>query len=315
MFKKSLLLLVITIISLSYFNAFAETLFYPSNTLDIKLFGSKASSSSYFDLEGKIITEEKDKSVSTDQNERKILFNYEDYTLGIKGEYSLTDNLVISLSFPLKYYSLSRRSDSTYILYDSSYTPPQPYTYSQKFNLGDNSLFQPAYYSIAARYKFYSKKSYSALLFEFRVPPGFHKGIQNDPNYPFLSDGAFETLIGAVIGVKFEKSWLETSFKYNFRGEDLVDYYLIHTEGGITTVKDSKILFFFNFLQSAGSFKNAVKFDPLKTTLQSNSFNAGFLFELFLTENLYTQFSYNLNLLGKNTLNIGWLTITAGYRI
>jgi len=142
-----------------------------------------------------------------------------------------------------------------------------------------------------------------------------HKGIQNDPNYQFLSDGAFETIIGAVLGVKFEKSWLETSFQYNFRGEDLVDYYLIHTEGGISTVKDSRLLFFIDFLQSASSFKNAVKFDPLKTTLQSNSFNAGFLFELFLNDNIYTQFSYNLNLLGKNIMNIGYFTIAAGYRI
>ncbi len=308
-------LLILTILSIIVSNVFAETIFYPANTLDIQLFGGKANSSSYFDLEGKIITKEKDKSVSDDQNERIKLFDYEEYTFGIKANYSLTNNLILFMTIPIKYYSLSRRSDSTYILYDSSYTPAQPYTYSQKIPLGTNSLFQPAYYSIGARYKFYSKKTYAALLSELRIPPGFHNGIQNDPNYQFLSDGAFETLIGAVIGIKFEKSWFETSFNYNFRSEDLVDYYLIHTEGGISTVKGSRLVFALDFLQSTESFNNAVKFDPLKTTLQSNSFDAGFLFELFLTENLYSQFSYQLNLLGKNTLNIGGFTIVAGYRI
>ena len=201
-------LVLIIFITSTYLNA--QTEFYSEKTIDIKLYGGKASGSSFFDLEGNTRFELPDLSAG-DTEKDTITFNLNEYTYGIRGEYGLNDNTVLFAEIPIKYSTLIVKTDTT--VFDTS---GQGYTYKQI--KGDYSLLQPAYFSIGARYRFYSKIAYSAFSAELRIPPGFHNGILNDPDYKFLSNGAFESRTGVIFGIKFEKSWLESS----------IDYFLSH---------------------------------------------------------------------------------------
>jgi len=300
--------LIIVTIFVFPISVFSQTEFYPAKTIDIKLYGGKTSGSSFYDMESSIKTELPDIQLGNEEEERNFIFDYNEYIYGIKGEYAVTNNLVLFSDIPIKYYTLHERTDTT--LYDSSGNE-----YPQKIDRADFSLLQPAYLSLGARYKLYSKLAYAAISGEIRIPPGFHNGIQNDPDYQFLSDGALEFHSGLILGVKFEKGWLESSIAYHYRAEDLVDNLFIHTEGGISTVPGSKLMAYIDFTQSFGTFNNAVQFNPRYTTLQEDIFDIGFLFQLFVTDHLYGEFSYKINLLGKNTWNLGGFIIAAGVRI
>lgn len=282
----------------------SQTEFYSVKTFDIRIFGGKSNATSFYNLDGNTTFELPDKSLDEEQPERNYIFQYSAYESGIRAEYAPIENLVIYSEIPIIYHSLTTKADTT--IYD---------TISYKKITGEYSLLQPSYYSIGGRYKFYSKLAYLAAMAELRIPPGFHSGIQNDPDYEFLSDGAFELNAGLLLGVKFEKGWLESSFSYFLRGEELVDYIKIHTELGLTTVPGTKLGAELDFIQSLGSFNEAVTFEPRLTTLQENIFQGGFIFQLFITDNFYVDFSYKICLFGKNTSNKSGYLLGAGVRL
>jgi hypothetical protein len=281
---------------------YSQTDFYEKGTVNIKLFGGRTTGSSFFDLEGNVQTKINYFGADT------ISFTYDEYTYGIRAEYSFTDKLTLYTEIPLKYYTLLEKKDTTVFDDDGN-------QYTSKLNSGDFSLFQPAYYSIGAKYLLYKKFAYFGLLSELRIPPGFYDGIQKDPDYEFLSDGALELHGGMLLGVKFARSWMESLILYKFRGEELSDLLFIHTEIGLSTVPGTKLLGFFDFTQSFGSFENAVKFDPRKTTIIENNFDVGVYFSIFVTDNLYGEFSYKVNLLGKNTMNVGGYLVGIGVKL
>jgi len=304
-------LLVIILMSLISTATLSQTEFYKKGTIDVKMFGGKDAGSSFFNLEGKVRTE-KELPYNKD---KKYIFNLTEYIYGARAEYAVSDNFALSLSIPLNYSKLIEKADTTVISINNQVSPPDTSTETYRKTIGEYSLFQPEYFGIGARYKLYSKKIQAAWLFEGRIPPGFHRGIHDDPDYEFLSDGAFEALTGFSLNVKFKKSWLETAILYNYRDEELSDQFIFHTQFGVSTVPGSKLLGFVNFIQSMDSFEHAVKFDPKETTLQKNLFNLGFMFQLFFSENLYGEFSYKVNLLGKNAWNLGGFLIGAGARL
>jgi hypothetical protein len=291
-------------------NIFSQTEFYPAKTFDIKLFGGRTTSTSYYDIEGKNKFELPDHSIDEDQEAKDYIFEYERYNFGIKSDYSITNDLVIFAEIPLNYHSILEQRDTTEYYQLSGDTTL--YSYEHKIKKADMSLFQPAYYSIGARYRLYSKLAYFALLGELRIPPGFHKGINNDPDYDFLSDGAFEFHSGIILGAKLEKGWLESQILYRHRTEELVDELFIHTEAGLATVPGTGLMIFLDFIQSMGTYKNAREFIPHETTLQENLINAGAKFKIFLTETFYVDFSYSIILTGKNTMNKSGYNFGAG---
>lgn len=311
---KSFFIIIFFLFSLIYNLAFAQTEFYPQNTLDIKLLFGKKSGTSFYDLNGNTKFELPDKSLDLEQPKRNYIFEYLAYESALSLEYAAKENLVLFSEIPLVYHSLSQKADTT--VYRIIDTLTMFYdTLKYKKNIGDYSLFQTSYFALGARYKFYSKLAYLAITGEFRIPPGFHNGIQNDPNYKFLSDGAFEIKSGIILGITFEKGWLESSFSYNFRAEELVDYLQVHTEFGLSNIPGAKIGARLDYFQSMGNFNTAVEFDPRKTTLQENALKASFLFNWFLTDNFYIDFSFEVNLLGKNTMNSSGFLAGVGFRL
>jgi len=201
---KQNIFIVILLFLLSVKFATSQTEFYPANTFDLKLFGGKSSGTSFFDLNGEIKFQLPVQFQNEEQPERNYIFEYSSYQAGIKVEYALYDNWVLFSEIPIVYHSLLQKADTTvYVLTDSASMIYD--TISYKREIGDFTLFQPSYYSLGGRYKFYSKLAYMAASAELRIPPGFHDGIQNDPDYEFLSDGALEFHTGIILGIKFEK--------------------------------------------------------------------------------------------------------------
>ncbi|MFH1051779.1 MAG: hypothetical protein V1779_12730 [bacterium] len=311
--KLSIIFIIVSILIPSNL-VYSQTEFYPAKTIDIRFFGGKSSGTSFFDLDGETTFELPDKSLDDEQPERDYIFEYSSFESGIKVEYAPIENLVIFSEIPVVYHTLLQKAD-TMVYYISDTVNITYDSISYKKQTADYSLFQTSYFSIGGRYKFYSKLAYVAALAELRIPPGFHQGIQNDPDYTFLSDGALEIHTGFLLGIKFEKGWLESAFSYHYRGEELVDYVNIHTEFGLTTVPGSKLGAQLDFIQSLGNFNEAVEFEPRLTTLQENLLQAGFMFQLFITDNWYVDFSYKVNLIGKNALNKSGYLIGAGIRL
>lgn len=310
---KSLIIISLLVL-LNTFQMKAQTEFYTPKTFDVKILMGKSSGTSFYDLNGNTEFQLPDKSLSEEQPERDYIFEYTAYESSVKLEYAPIEDVVIFSEIPFIYHNLKLRADTTiYGLVDSVNMTYD--TLKLKKNIGDYSLFQPSYFSLGARYKLYSKLAYMGVFGALRIPPGFHNGIQNDTDYKFLSDGAFEFHTGIILGITFEKSWLESSFSYNFRAEELVDYVKIHTEFGVSNVPGAKLGMRLDFIQSMGNFTQAVEFDPKKTTLQENVLQAGFLFNWFLTDNLYLDFSFEANLLGKNNINKSGFLLGAGIRL
>lgn len=298
---KRSIIFVLFLCLFSVNSVFGQTDFNSKGKIDVKLFGGKTSASSFFDLDGNQKTEINNISLDT------FLFTYEEYTYGIKAEYSLTDELTLFSEIPLKYYTLGEKKDTTY--FDSLDNP-----YSTKLNRGEYTLFQPAYYSLGARYLLYKKFAYFGISAELKIPPGFYNGVLDDPQYEFLSDGALEVNGGFLLGVKFAKSWMESQVIYKFRGEELNDLLFIHTELGLSTVPGTKLKGFFDFYQSFGTFSGVV-FNPEKTILIENKFDVGVYFSIFVNDNLYGEFSYKVNLLGINSMSTGGYLVGIGVKL
>jgi hypothetical protein len=269
----------------------AETDFNPSHSLNIKMYGGTSTASSYYDLNEKLIDNLLYTSPSGLGN-INYSFNYVKYFLGFDAEYSVNDKFIVSLNIPIGYNTL--KEDTTQV------------------DIASFSLFEIEYFGLGAKYLLYSKKAYMAVAFEARIPHSIRHSVINDPSYPYLSAGTFEFLPGVILGLKLEKSWLETSITYNIREEELKNQILIHTEAGLSTIPDSKLKITADFIQSTSSFKYAIPFNPEKTTLQENIFRLGFGFSIFFTDKIYSEFSYNVSLMGKNSWNISTFYLSTG---
>lgn len=154
-----------------------------------------------------------------------------------------------------------------------------------------------------------------ATNFDILIPPGFHNGLFDDPDYNFLSDGAFQINFGLTFLKEFKKSWIESHIIYRFKTEEFKDDIIIFTEAGLSTVPGTALSMSLEFIQNTGNFNNARDFTPKETPTQYNSFSVGFNFLINFDKHIYSNFSYNVNLIGKNYWNFGLFNIQLGYKI
>ncbi|MBI5325569.1 MAG: hypothetical protein HZB41_09935 [Ignavibacteriae bacterium] len=276
----------------------AETIFRNSNSLFIKLYGGSSSASSYNDINETVI------NFLTDE---KGSHSVKDYTMeitkksiGLNCEYSPSDNIILYCDIPLTFNELNEvyKLDTTYYV---------------RFNRANYYLTHMEYVGLGAKYLLFSRKSYGFLIFETRIPPGFKRGIIDTSKSAFLSDGAFEILSGLGFGFKSDKFLLESTLLYNFRDEELVDQFIIKLEAGLSTQKDSRLVFIGQVVQSLSSFKNVIPLIVNQTVLQEDYFSLGFEFSMFFSDSYYGEFNYNLRFFGKNSWNFGIYRFTAGF--
>ncbi len=299
-----LIYFTVTLFLLNHY-VYSKINFYDAKTIDVLLGFGKTTSSSFYNLNGDIISELK----LNYSDEQMYLFNYYEYSYDLNINYHFTDRLFFNVSAPLKYYTLTEITDTVYFGDDNS-------QYTKKIKIGDYSLFQPEYFKFGTNFILLKKdSSIIATNLDFFIPPGFHKGLYDDPDYNFLSDGAFQINFGLLLMKEFKKGWIETQINYRYKAEDFIDDITISTEVGLSTVPGTALSTSLEFIQSLGDFTYAREFAPKETTSQFNSLAAGFNFLIFFDEHVYSNFSYKVNLIGKNLWNYGGYNINLGVKL
>lgn len=272
----------------------ADTPFREKGTILIEVFGGYSNGASYYDLKSEKIVQLVE---TVDDQDLVYNFEFSRFRFGVYGEYSLSDDFAVFGRVPVSRYSLTER-------YSDDTAPSNPVR-------AEYTLFQPDYFALGGKYKFYDKNSYAGAIFEGRIPPGFRRGIIDDPDYDYLSDGAFEVLVGFAAGMEMETSAIESRIVYNFRDEELSDQVIIDLEAALRTVEDTRFYGLARFVQSTEGFEDARPYDPRETPLQSNYIDAGLGFEIIVND-LIAKTSYQVRLAGKNVPNYGYFSLSFG---
>ena len=285
---------------LIFFNAATSTCeieFYEKDSFHVRFSFSYLSTGSFYNKDGRMISwrTDPDRELNPDYT-----FELSDLRLEGYFEYFFTDDASAYLQIPLSYNKLSEL-----FINDTNST-------EERESRGSFSLFQPSYYALGGKYRFSDDKLKPYAQVEFRIPPGFHDGILDDPDYSFLSDGAFEFIGTMGANLQFEESWLEASLSYNYRDEEIVDQLIMYLEGGLKTVPGTKFGAYGRYYQSLGDMDEAPDFDPRNTIVQNDLFQLGVLFDIYFFDNFYSRFEYNVNLYGKNTYTGGTFFLRAG---
>ena len=104
--------LIIGLLFLINYTSFSYIEFYKDKTLLINIFGGYGSSSSFFDIHGDQITNQND-TISID-TVKKYNYEFRRWIIGIKAQYSMTDNISIGAVIPLNINSLLEKYERDY---------------------------------------------------------------------------------------------------------------------------------------------------------------------------------------------------------
>jgi hypothetical protein len=273
-----------------------EKIFMKKNDLLVELTFSYFSTGSFYDKEGNQVSWRNDP-----EREENADYTFELTSLTVQPyiEYKFTDEVSAHIRIPL---TRSKLIES--YINDSDVS-------GAREERSNYALFQPDHYAIGGKYILSIDEIYPFFKAEFRIPPGFHKGILNDPDYNFLSDGAFEFLATIGGSFRFDKTWIETDITYNYRDEELVDQIIFDLEAGLMTVPNTALGVYGRYYQSLGIMDDAPDFDPRMTIIQQDLLKVGALFDIYF-DNFYSRFEYSVNLYGKNTYTGGIFYLRAG---
>lgn len=123
--------------------------------------------------------------------------------LTLYGEWGATEDLTIIGDIPVFHAAFEAR--------DSLHT----YT---------RTLTAPSYVGAGMRYAVYrTAGTVVSLAAALHVPPGFHRGLFDDPSHGFLSDGYFEAVAGIECGATTRWGWVEAATLFHARDEEAVN--------------------------------------------------------------------------------------------
>lgn len=106
----------------------------------------------------------------------------------------------------------------------------------------DRSIFAPAYLGLGGTVRLLESPLNASADLMLKIPPGFHRGIYDDPEHPsFLSDGFFQVSAGLNLGAWLDPVWLKGRLAYNWRDEEPVDEALYAIQIGVTRVEGTGI--------------------------------------------------------------------------
>lgn len=280
----------------------------PEGRLFLKVYGGISTAGSFYDKDGNLIAEGQFDIQGPDDTVRTRIsetYEFEGILGGLYGEYGLTDDLTLILDVPVGRFELTRKNLVTQQFPGNVFTRDQYDTVK--------SITSVTYYGLGARYRIgRSEKMITSLSAMLHVPPGFSSPIIGNPDYPFLSDGAFEVRGGVEFGFPASFGWTSLSAMYNWRGEELEDELLIHAEAGFNKVENAFFKVHLDVVQSLASFNELGDFDPNSTQLQENYLAAGASFALFFTKAWFVDVDYSVRLFGENTWNLSNIILGTG---
>jgi hypothetical protein len=264
----------------------------------IFIYGGSARASRYYNLNGDL---KRYDTVGTD---------FTATTFGLTGYYGLTDDIELDVDIPFGYYILASKS-----------------------RFPDRSIFSASYYGVGATYQLSSGKVNSSISSMVKIPPGFHRGIYDDPKHPtFLSDGYFQVTTTLNFGFTAKEMWFKGSAGYNWRDEEPLDEIVYAAEIGISKVEGTGIFVGCNGVVSTGDVNHPLMpfysgasgsaeeqeradggqgiFRPID---RENYFavNAGAF--VSLNDHVYLSGRYIVRLFGKNSLSLQGAYLGAGY--
>ncbi len=230
---------------------------------------------------------------------------------GTTFRYGLATDLELNVELPLAYLSLT-----------------------SKKRFPDRSIFAPSYVGIGGTYQLIRgdifNASGDAML---KIPPGFHRGIYDDPNHPsFLSDGFFQATAGANVSLWTEPILLKGRAAYNWRDEEPVDEFQFSLSGILTRVEGTGIHVGFDgvipladvtqpllpfYSGASGTPEQVSRIDGGTgrfATIDREFFialNAGAYVNI--TNSILVSGNYTIRLGGKNSLALGGAFLALGY--
>jgi hypothetical protein len=230
---------------------------------------------------------------------------------GVSFDYGLLSGLELNIDVPIGYFRVSSVS---------------------KFP--DRSIFSPVYYGIGATYQLTNNGFFSSISSMLKIPPGFHRGIYDDPAHPsFLSDGYFQLTTGLNLGYAAPEVWIKGGVAYNWRDEEPLDEIVYQAEIGFSRVEGTGIFVGTNgvistgdvtqplrpfYVGASGSPEDLGRLDGGRgrlSTIDRETYlaiTAGAF--VYVTDNLMLDGRYTLRLFGQNSLNLPGAFIGAGYR-
>lgn len=276
-----------------------------SSKIRISAYMSLTNRASYLDSSGTSITHYiKDRPEFEEPIDYTL--NYSIFTIGLKGEYYLTNNLHLDIDIPFSFHTLQETEEHYRIVdstrYEFDYDPPA-YT-----------LYQFDYFAFALNYDlFQNDYLWNRYRVEVRIPPGSHKGQFDDPDYDFLSDGAFEMYFQTGIGIITKSTQISTYFVYNIRDEEFSDRIISTTEFSFSTVEATRVFLRANFFHSLDDDNNR-PFHPLERPTHGDFFELqpGIIIDFGM---IAMQADYRVRLFGKNTWESGCFTILSKIKI
>lgn len=270
-----------------------------SSKYRIRTYMSLTNRASYLDSSGSSITRYQKKIPEYDEPIDYTL-NYTIFTIGVKGEYYITPDFHLDVDVPFSFHTLQETEEHYRIVdstrYDFDYEPPA-YT-----------LYQFDYFAFALNYDLLQTDYiWNRYRIEARIPPGFHKGQFDDPDYDFLSDGAFEMYFQTGIGIITKSTQISTYFAYNIRDEEFSDRIISSTELSFSTVEATRIFLRANFFHSLDK-DNDRPFHPLERPIHGDFFELqpGIIIDF---GRIAMEADYRVRLFGKNTWESGCFTL------
>jgi hypothetical protein len=262
------------------------------------IYGGSARASRYYNLDGDL---KRYDTLGTD---------FVATTFGLTAAYGLLDDLQLDLDLPVGYYSLTSKS-----------------------RFPDRSIISPSYYGIGATYQVSRGKVNASVSSMLKVPPGFHKGIYDDPKHPtFLSDGYLQLTTTLNFGFMLKETWFKGSAGYNWRDEEPLDEIVFNAEIGVSKVEGTGIFVGCSgvvstgdvthplmpfYTGASGSTEEQNRGDGgqgvFRTIDRENYFaiNAGAF--VSITDQIFISGKYAVRLFGKNSLSLQGAYLGAGY--
>lgn len=296
---KNYLIGFVLILLFVIYSTKAENPFKYIKEINIETFFGLNSGSSYFDYSGKNTFLAND-STQTD-TVLHYIFEKRDFLFGLRAKYKLDEKILLTAEIPILYSNLIERFEAD--------------SFGIKYERADLSVTQPKYFAIGGIYSIFDGNFYSNVGIELRIPPGFYNGVNANPDFNYLSDGAFESLIGLRLGLDFNESWIESNLIYNYRDEDLVDQYKAMIEFGIKSIPDTYLAGRAEYVFSAEPIKEVGQFNLRQLQLQEEYLNIGASIYILIKEIVYTNFDISAKMLGTNTWIGGNYKLSVGLKL
>jgi hypothetical protein len=230
---------------------------------------------------------------------------------GLTVDYGLLNSLELNVDLPFGYFSISSED---------------------KFP--DRSIFAPVYFGLGATYQVTTEPLRTSVTSMIKIPPGFHRGIYDDPSHPsFLSDGFFQWTTLLHAGMSFDNVWVKAGIGYNWRDEEPLDEILYNAEIGLSSVEGSGAFVGFGgvvstgdvtrplepfYAGASGSEEQLQQVDGgngrFATIDRENYFAVSAGAFIYVTDWLMLDGRYVLRLFGRNTLELQGAYLGVGYK-